>query len=725
MAVTFSDADYHQLIRSLNIKQREFYHHVINWIKTKDEPLYAFLTGGAGVGKSVVVRALYQGLHRYLCSKEGEDPDDIRILLCAPTGKSAYNINGLTLHNAFHVQPNRGGSPTLSFDVLNTLRMKYRNLSIVMIDEISMVGNEMFLLNIESRLKKMKENKQTFGGVSVIVIGDLLQLKPVIGSWVFDDLKKGISSLAPNLWKELFCMHELTEIMRQKDDLDFAQLLNRLREDNLTENDLCVLHSRTVKSSDPNYPSTATHLFATYASVDTFNEKVIKGLKTQKVTVKAFDVVLGDFSSAVKKTIISTLPANPSNTANLSVEVELAVDMKYDFTVNVDVTDGLVNGASCEVRMIENRQRDRTSRPSIVWVKFDEDRIGASTRIRYNALYGKDIDRSWTPVFEIKRSFTFNRKTIERIQFPLRAAAAKTIHKSQGCTLDEVVVDLTMRNKTPHMHYVALSRVTSLNGLHILNLNPSKIKVEDCVVEEIKRLRTEAVLKLCYKPLYTVGNSFLKFAFNNSRSLHAHFEDVKHEPNVTSADVIGLAESRLVSRDLDADYSLPGFATPIRNDQIQTNPTRPYHGLVLYVKNDFIIEDVVKFSSPEVEFIMADITSGRGHMQTVVLYKTPDCGLEHLKEVLISKLLPTLDIRHSNILIMGDFNLDIQTGNDNFLRFMEDKFRCKQVVSKVTTNYGSLLDLIFVKVNSDVDIETDVVEAYWSDHKIVYTAVDL
>jgi predicted GTPase len=69
MAARMNEADYHQLIRSLNIKQREFYHHVLTWIKAKDEPLYAFLTGGAGVGKSVVVKALFQGLHRYLCSK--------------------------------------------------------------------------------------------------------------------------------------------------------------------------------------------------------------------------------------------------------------------------------------------------------------------------------------------------------------------------------------------------------------------------------------------------------------------------------------------------------------------------------------------------------------------------------------------------------------------------------------------------------------------------------
>ena len=70
-------------------------------MKIKEQPLYLFLTGGAGVGKSVVVRALY----RYLCKEEGDDEDDTRILLCAPIGKAAYNINGVTLHNAYYLQP--------------------------------------------------------------------------------------------------------------------------------------------------------------------------------------------------------------------------------------------------------------------------------------------------------------------------------------------------------------------------------------------------------------------------------------------------------------------------------------------------------------------------------------------------------------------------------------------------------------------------------------------
>ena len=209
------DDEYHQLLRTLNMKQREFFHHVLTWVKTKDESMYVFLSGGAGVGKSVVVKALYQGLQRYLCSKEGEDPDDTRILLCAPTGKAAYNINGVTLHSAFSVQPSKGFNQTLSCDVLNTLRMKYRNLSMIIIDEISMVGNKMFCL-LQTRLQRIKDNKQTFGGVSIIAVGDFFQLKPVFDGWIFNNLEKGMLSLAPNLWREFFCMHELTQIMRPK-----------------------------------------------------------------------------------------------------------------------------------------------------------------------------------------------------------------------------------------------------------------------------------------------------------------------------------------------------------------------------------------------------------------------------------------------------------------------------------------------------------------------------
>ena len=195
------DEEYLTLLRSLNLRQREFFNHIVHWLKCKDEPIYAFLTGGAGVGKSVVIRALYQSLYKILNLKDGENPDDIRILLCAYMGFAAFNISGQTICSAFHKNIYQGTNLLLA-DELNTFRIKYRHLKVIIIDEISMVGNRT-LSFIDTRLQQLTGTKAVFGGLSIIGVGDLYQLKPVGDKLICLDLEKGASSLAPNLWKEL------------------------------------------------------------------------------------------------------------------------------------------------------------------------------------------------------------------------------------------------------------------------------------------------------------------------------------------------------------------------------------------------------------------------------------------------------------------------------------------------------------------------------------------
>lgn len=82
--------------------------------------------------------------------------------------------------------------------------------------------------------------------------------------------------------------------------------------------------------------------------------------------VQAFDTVHTDVSTSIKAKLLNSLPRKQSDTANLAKEVELAVGMKYDLTNNIDVTDGLINGSSCELKVIENRQKEKTSKPSSV-----------------------------------------------------------------------------------------------------------------------------------------------------------------------------------------------------------------------------------------------------------------------------------------------------------------------------------------------------------------------
>ena len=103
------------------------------------------LHGGAGTGKSHVLKALYQGLYRLLNKNPGQQTNNLITLLVAPTGKAAYNITGHTIHYAFHIPANQSLSTysKLSWDTSNSLRAKYINLKWIISDEISMVSNNM------------------------------------------------------------------------------------------------------------------------------------------------------------------------------------------------------------------------------------------------------------------------------------------------------------------------------------------------------------------------------------------------------------------------------------------------------------------------------------------------------------------------------------------------------------------------------------------------------
>lgn len=214
---------------------------------------------------------------------------------------------------------------------------------------------------------------------------------------------------------------------------------------------------------------------------------------------------------------------------------------------------------------------------------FDEPSIGSATRIRYAHLYTKDICKSWTPVVEISQKCSVGRHKscyVTRRQFPMRLACAKTIHKAQGSTLNDVVVDLGTR-KQEHMHYVALSRVRKLQNLFILSLNEQKITVSSNVVSEMQRLRENAVLRICLPILKNIASD-LKIIYQNCRSLHLHIKDVCADKNLTLGNIIAFSESRLVNRDKNEDYLLPGFHMYRFDANVSNDLERPNHDMVVY-----------------------------------------------------------------------------------------------------------------------------------------------
>ena len=263
------------------------------------------LSGGAGVGKSTVTNALYEALIRYLNNVTGQNPENVKVVKSAPSGKAAFNIKGNALHVAFKIPADRGFEYcALDSDRLNTIRTQLQKPKVMFIHEISMVGSGMFnFFNL--RLQQIMGNKEPFGGISLITVGDLFQLKPVFDKWVFENSQIGYDALVSNIWAEYFTLFELTEIMRQKDDKEFAELLNCLREGKHFKDDIALLKQRflNVRPKEDNYPFNITDLFTTNALMHAHNNVLYSFSKNDKGEVKAVDIIVGDISDDLRKQI--------------------------------------------------------------------------------------------------------------------------------------------------------------------------------------------------------------------------------------------------------------------------------------------------------------------------------------------------------------------------------------------------------------------------------------
>ena len=225
----------------------------------------------------------------------------------------------------------------------------------------------------------------------------------------------------------------------------------------MTEFDKEKINACEILKQSVDYPISAPHLFAENKFMSVFNEQIINNLNTEKVIVPCHDTVISpSMKLADQMKLISKLPQDPTQTANLHHSLDIVVNIIYDLTVNVNTEDGLANGATCVLKFIDYRQVG-TPRPSILWVQFNDPQNGVQRRLQYKRFYNESIHESWTPVFVVERTFIYGRArnaTIQRIQFPLVPAAGRSVHRAQGSTLDKVVIDLTQNKtrKVPHLH---------------------------------------------------------------------------------------------------------------------------------------------------------------------------------------------------------------------------------------------------------------------------------
>ena len=732
------DDEYFALMQSLNTQQMEFITDTVHLLKASNQPLYRFLSGGAGTGKSYVLKALRECLERFYKTRCGTDFRQSFCMTVAPTGKAAYIAGGQTIHSVLHVPANQSFTYSrLDHDTLNTLRTQIGHIKVWLIDEISMVGNRMMAF-IDQRLQDVYNSNHPFGGSSVIAFGDLFQLPPVLDSFVFADLSKtrqadDYSALAPNLWKDNFMMFELKQIMRQQDCIPFADLLNRLREGNHTAADIDLLATRSITPASPSYPLTAQHLFRTNMEVDAHNCRVFDTSPYQKFTVSAVDSVVGAVSKDMASRVLAMIPSDTRKTVQLPGKLQLVLEGRYELSSNVNVADGLANGTSGVIKKVDLAGAE--SRASgIVWVDFG-DSVGVQTRTDNRSLYKLGISPQWVPVHPISRQFQVGRSRncqVMRKQFPLRHSAAKTIHRAQGDTLDEVVVDFSSSRKQAHIHYVGLSRVRKLEGLHILNLCHGKIHISPDVQQEMAELRDRRQLPLSLPRIYCLNSQLIKVAFLNARSVHAHFQSIVTDQSLMACHVHMYCETFMNSEEMRCGtYNIDGYSSLIYPSQCPMG-SRPHYGLALYSSLPIVhsqqlasIQDRPVVSNIECVLIVVQLSTDI-YLNVACLYRRPSTPLHELQRVLQALLTHLHELHstgpaHQYDLIVGDFNVDL-TEQSNIRTMNQLLPNYRQLVTDPTTDYQSIIDHVYTDIPAE-GIDCFTGESFFSDHKPIFVTL--
>lgn len=532
-----------------------------------------FLTGKAGTGKTTFLKGLLQ------------ECTDKRVVV-APTGIAAINANGVTMHSFFQLpfHPFLPDAPSMSSEVSDTNKEIIRELELLIIDEVSMVRADM-LDAIDYRLRKVRQNSEPFGGVQLLLIGDLFQLPPVAVPEEYDMLKEHYDSLfffaSKALKQSDFVTVELDKIFRQ-DDKEFKDILNSIREGKASRYIIERLNKRYVPDFIPPKDEPYIRLVTHNAQAEKINREEMENLEGKKYTIEA--TIVGEFpesSYPVPYTLILKEGAHVMTTKNKSGEYS---NGSLGIVTAVDV-DGI------SVKLIDSGKIVKVEEETWDNIVYKLEDVAEKDE------RGKSIGKKKKVIVEeCLGSFT---------QFPLRPAWAITIHKSQGLSFDRAIIDVS-RSFMAGQTYVALSRCRSLQGLVLSEKVDFRAIKCDKTVKEFYKNEAERF------PDVEMLDGMRKMAYLKSLNSNLNVSNIDHELFVLCHQVLAVSKDSALVDLLLAAYRDFSLSCALQSDDrissivTQINETKAYSQNIP-IQNAIV--DLAKNSLQSINMLAAQLTS--------------------------------------------------------------------------------------------------------------------
>ena len=422
----------------LSDDQREVLDKVVNKRKS------IFFTGCAGVGKSLLISKIVEGLKEKL-GHSGQ------VVITASTGRAAFNISGCTLHSFAGIGLGKEDASVLANKIMfnNTTRHRWTKVKALIVDEISMIDGRLFD-KLDYIAKHVRKSSNPFGGIQLILTGDFLQLPPV--SQRSTGEPEALRAFQAEAWSSCIKEYACLRTIYRQNDSEFVIALAKLRIGHMDEPTI-NLFSNLSRELSPQDEGEPVNLYATKAKADRYNNERLMSIEGQEYIYDCDDFTQRKASSDILK----QCPAPASVVFKKGAQVMLIRNLNTDL---VNGTIGIVTGFT---NPIDKTYENRVFREASPIVRFT---------LTNGRMYTKVLDRS---IWEVRHGD--GSLLASRYQIPLILAWAVTIHKSQGQTIQRLRVHLGEVFESGQV-YVALSRAVNAENLQVIGLNPSSVRTD-------------------------------------------------------------------------------------------------------------------------------------------------------------------------------------------------------------------------------------------------------